>query len=111
MEEMMREEQGGGQTSEDGREEQRWPSLEIKPEVNQQTEAKSGQAAEEFIEADEERKGGLEEILAWPAVRKAGLLTIRYSKSRTAEKARLVVSCDQIKEIVEFKKEDWAPYL
>jgi tRNA U34 2-thiouridine synthase MnmA/TrmU len=110
-EEMMTEEQGGGQTSGHGQEERRWSSLEIKPEVNQQTEEKSGQATDEFIEADEERKDGLKEILTRPAVRKAGLLTIRYSKSRTAEKARLVVSCDQRKEIVEFKKEDWAPYL
>ncbi|MBC7364471.1 MAG: tRNA 4-thiouridine(8) synthase ThiI [Candidatus Aminicenantes bacterium] len=110
-EEMIEEEQGGSQLSGGGPQEWRRPALEINGEINHLTKIKAWQAGGELIKAGDEGKGVFKAILTQPAVRKAGLLTIRYSKARLAEKARVVVSLNHMKEIVEFKKEEWEPYL
>lgn len=53
----------------------------------------------------------IDSILSLPAVRKAALLTVRYSRARCAERASVVVSFNKKKEILEFKREDWASYM
>lgn len=46
-----------------------------------------------------------------PVVRKAALLTIRYSKAKMAEEAAVIISCKEMKELRKFRKEEWEQYL
>ncbi|MGC8893155.1 MAG: hypothetical protein ACP5P6_11240 [Candidatus Saccharicenans sp.] len=59
----------------------------------------------------EGKENQLDSILEKPAIRKAALLTIRYSKARTAEKARIIFSWLGQKREMEFRKEEWEGYL
>lgn len=46
-----------------------------------------------------------------PVVRKAALLTIRYSKAKAAEEAAVIMSWKEMKEVRKFRKEEWEQYL
>lgn len=56
-------------------------------------------------------KNNLLPLLSIPVVRKAALLTVRYSRAREAEKAAVVVSHQLHRDCIEFTRDEWAPYL
>ncbi|MGB9835600.1 MAG: tRNA 4-thiouridine(8) synthase ThiI [Candidatus Saccharicenans sp.] len=60
---------------------------------------------------DDSGEQALKSILNLPAVRKAAILTVRYSKARQEEKVKVAVSRGEQKGILEINKEEWTPFL
>lgn len=50
-------------------------------------------------------------IFNLPIVKKAALLTIRYSKAKIAEEAAVIISFREINELQQFRKTEWEQYL
>jgi len=82
--------------------------------LKEMSEAGMGVGGKEIVSEVKEvanEANGSKVKMVWQVIKKAALLTIRYSKVKGAEEADVIIAWKDRKEERKFKKEEWEQFL